>query len=169
VPGVEVRLLDERGAAGRGGRPRRGGRARRQPVPRLLAGRVRRPDADGWFATGDVACSTTTATSTSSTGGRTSCWSAASTSTRARSRTSCSPTPRSPRRPSSGIPHPYTGEAVKALVVRTPGSRLTAEELIAHAASSLARFKCPTAVEFVPELPRGATGKVRKGRLRELA
>jgi long-chain acyl-CoA synthetase len=58
---------------------------------------------------------------------------------------------------------------VKALVVRAPGSRLTAEDLIAHAASSLARFKCPTAVEFVPELPRGATGKVRKGRLRELA
>ncbi len=68
-----------------------------------------------------------------------------------------------------GIAHPYTGEAVKALVVRTPGSRLTAEDLIAHAAASLARFKCPTAVEFVPELPRGATGKVRKGRLRELA
>ena len=43
------------------------------------------------------------------------------------------------------------------------------EDVIAHAASSLARFKCPTAVEFVPELPRGATGKVRKGRLRELA
>jgi long-chain acyl-CoA synthetase len=68
-----------------------------------------------------------------------------------------------------GIPHPYTGEAVKALVVRTPGSRLTAEDVVAHAASSLARFKCPTAVEFVDELPRGATGKVRKGRLRELA
>ena len=27
----------------------------------------------------------------------------------------------------------------------------------------------PSAVEFVAELPRGATGKVRKGRLRELA
>ena len=68
-----------------------------------------------------------------------------------------------------GIAHPYTGEAVKALVVRTPGSRLTAEDVIAHCARSLARFKCPTAVEFVPSLPRGATGKVRKGTLRELS
>ena len=68
-----------------------------------------------------------------------------------------------------GIAHPYTGEAVKALVVRTAGSRLTADDVIAHAARSLARFKCPTSVEFVDELPHGATGKVSKGRLRELS
>jgi long-chain acyl-CoA synthetase len=66
-----------------------------------------------------------------------------------------------------GIPHPYTGQAVKALVVRTPGSRLTADAVIAHAAASLARFKCPTVVEMVDELPHTATGKVSKGRLRE--
>jgi long-chain acyl-CoA synthetase len=66
-----------------------------------------------------------------------------------------------------GIPHPYTGEAVKALVVPAPGAQVTAEDLIAHCARSLARFKCPTAVELVPELPHGATGKVRKGALRE--
>ncbi|HVE98459.1 MAG TPA: AMP-binding protein [Mycobacteriales bacterium] len=67
-----------------------------------------------------------------------------------------------------GIPHPYTGQGVKALVVTAPGARVTAEELIAHCGRSLARFKCPTAVEFVDELPHGATGKVSKGRLREL-
>ncbi|HVF20221.1 MAG TPA: AMP-binding protein [Mycobacteriales bacterium] len=67
-----------------------------------------------------------------------------------------------------GIAHPYTGESVKALVVRRPGARLTADEVIAHCVRSLARFKCPTAVEFVDELPYGATGKVSKGRLREL-
>jgi long-chain acyl-CoA synthetase len=65
-----------------------------------------------------------------------------------------------------GIPHPYTGESVKALVVPTPGSTPSAEEVIAHAAGSLARFKCPTAVEFVAELPYSATGKVSKGKLR---
>jgi len=68
-----------------------------------------------------------------------------------------------------GIPHPYTGEAVKALVVRTEGSHLTAADVIDWAARSLARFKCPTTVEFVSELPHSATGKVSKGRLRELA
>jgi long-chain acyl-CoA synthetase len=66
-----------------------------------------------------------------------------------------------------GVPHPLTGEAVRALVVRVPGSRLTAEDLLAHAARSLARFKCPSVVEFVPDLPRSVTGKVRKGRLRD--
>ncbi len=68
-----------------------------------------------------------------------------------------------------GLPHPYTGESVKAVVVRTPGSSLTADEVISHAARSLARFKCPSVVEFVDELPHTATGKVAKGQLRELS
>jgi long-chain acyl-CoA synthetase len=38
---------------------------------------------------------------------------------------------------------------------------------MAYSARSLARFKCPTEVEFVDELPRSATGKVSKARLRE--
>jgi long-chain acyl-CoA synthetase len=67
-----------------------------------------------------------------------------------------------------GIPHPYTGESVKALVVLRPGARLSADDVIGHAARSLARFKCPTVVELVDELPHTAIGKVAKGRLREL-
>ncbi|HEX8004754.1 MAG TPA: AMP-binding protein [Mycobacteriales bacterium] len=66
-----------------------------------------------------------------------------------------------------GIPHPYTGEAVKALVVVREGAQLSADDVLAHAATMLARFKCPSAVEFVDELPHSATGKVSKGRLRE--
>ena len=68
-----------------------------------------------------------------------------------------------------GIPHPYTGEGVKALVVLREGARLSADDVIAHAARSLARFKCPTAVEFVRDLPLSATGKVSKGQLRDAA
>ena len=68
-----------------------------------------------------------------------------------------------------GIAHPYTGESVKALVVRELGSALSADDVIAHCARSLARFKCPTSVAFVEELPHSATGKVSKGRLRELS
>ncbi|GAC1443175.1 MAG: long-chain fatty acid--CoA ligase [Mycobacteriales bacterium] len=66
-----------------------------------------------------------------------------------------------------GIAHPYTGESVKAMVVLREGARLSAEDVIAHCALSLARFKGPTAVEFLAELPHSATGKVSKGRLRE--
>jgi long-chain acyl-CoA synthetase len=68
-----------------------------------------------------------------------------------------------------GIPHPYTGEAVKALVVVRPGAQLSADDVVAHCALSLARFKCPATVEFVDALPHSATGKVSKGALRESA
>jgi long-chain acyl-CoA synthetase len=65
-----------------------------------------------------------------------------------------------------GVPHPYTGETVKALVVPEPGARVAADDVISHAAGRLARFKCPTTVELVDELPHSLIGKVAKGRLR---
>ncbi|PTA42544.1 AMP-dependent synthetase [Micromonospora sp. RP3T] len=65
-----------------------------------------------------------------------------------------------------GVPHPRTGETVRAYVVRAAGSSVTAAELLAHCARDLARFKCPTAVEFVDALPYSAIGKVRKTELR---
>jgi long-chain acyl-CoA synthetase len=65
-----------------------------------------------------------------------------------------------------GVPHPYTGETVRALVVPTDGASPTPEAIIEFAASRLARFKCPTSVEIVEELPHSATGKVAKGQLR---
>jgi long-chain acyl-CoA synthetase len=68
-----------------------------------------------------------------------------------------------------GIAHPYTGESVKAVIVCRPGVQLTSDEVIAHCTLALAPFKCPTSVEFVAELPRSATGKAAKGRLREAA
>ena len=42
------------------------------------------------------------------------------------------------------------------------GPPVTGEELLAHCERNLARFKCPTAVEFVDALPHSAIGKVRK-------
>jgi long-chain acyl-CoA synthetase len=68
-----------------------------------------------------------------------------------------------------GIPHPYTGETVKALVVPRAEQTLTSDDVIDWAAGRLARFKCPTSVEFVAELPHSLTGKVAKGQLRESA
>jgi long-chain acyl-CoA synthetase len=68
-----------------------------------------------------------------------------------------------------GVPDPKTGETVKALVVRHPGATVGAGELIDFAATRLARFKCPTIVEFVNSLPHSLTGKVSKGQLRAAA
>jgi long-chain acyl-CoA synthetase len=61
-----------------------------------------------------------------------------------------------------GVPHPYSGQAVKALVVPEPGTAPTASEIIAFAGRRLARFKCPTAVEFVAALPGPRTGSAAK-------
>jgi fatty-acyl-CoA synthase len=65
-----------------------------------------------------------------------------------------------------GIPDEKWGELVTALVL-TDGRAVTAEELIAHCRQSLAGYKCPKRVEFVTELPRTATGKLQKFKLRE--
>jgi long-chain acyl-CoA synthetase len=67
-----------------------------------------------------------------------------------------------------GVPDPRTGAAVRAVVVLAPGEKVTADELIEHAAGSLARYKVPTSVHFLPALPHSLTGKVSRARLREL-
>ncbi|HET7482008.1 MAG TPA: long-chain fatty acid--CoA ligase [Actinomycetota bacterium] len=65
-----------------------------------------------------------------------------------------------------GVTHPYTGEAVKAFVVLEDGVTATEQELIAESHSRLARFKAPTSIEIVEELPHLPTGKVLKRALR---
>ncbi len=69
-----------------------------------------------------------------------------------------------------GRPDPRTGEAVVAYVTRADDSVLSPEDLVdavrAHCAARLARFKQPTEVRVVAELPHTVTGKVAKGRLR---
>jgi fatty-acyl-CoA synthase len=66
-----------------------------------------------------------------------------------------------------GVPHEKWGETPKALVVLRPGESLTEEQMIEFCRGELAHFKCPTSVEFIGELPRTATGKLQKFRLRE--
>ena len=67
-----------------------------------------------------------------------------------------------------GVPDARTGAAVRAVVALRPGAQLTFEDLRAHAANSLARYKVPTSVHFLPSLPHSLTGKVSRARLREL-
>jgi long-chain acyl-CoA synthetase len=59
-----------------------------------------------------------------------------------------------------GVPHPYSGEAVKAYVVVAPGMSAEEDDVIQWCADRLARYKCPEKVMFVDELPQGAAGKV---------
>lgn len=67
-----------------------------------------------------------------------------------------------------GIPDEKWGELVTALVVADDsGGEVTAEDVIAFCRRSLAGYKCPKRVDFVAELPRTATGKLQKFKLRE--
>ena len=65
-----------------------------------------------------------------------------------------------------GIPDEKWGELVTALVV-PDGEEVTADELISHCRTSLAGYKCPKRVDFVDGMPRTATGKLQKFKLRQ--
>ncbi|WP_078585144.1 class I adenylate-forming enzyme family protein [Streptomyces anulatus] len=68
-----------------------------------------------------------------------------------------------------GIPHPVLGEEVAAVVRPRTGAGVTAGALREHVGGKLAAFKVPTQVLFTDEpLPRNATGKLLKHRLRAL-
>lgn len=64
-------------------------------------------------------------------------------------------------------PDAYRGETVKAFVVRRPGMKLTAEELIAWSREAMAAYKVPRLVDFVAALPRTASNKLDWRRLQD--
>jgi len=66
-----------------------------------------------------------------------------------------------------GVPDTKFGEAVKAIVVLRAGEEASADDLIEFCRSQLAGYKRPRSVDFLPELPRNASGKVLKKELRE--
>jgi acyl-CoA synthetase (AMP-forming)/AMP-acid ligase II len=65
-----------------------------------------------------------------------------------------------------GVPDPYWGESVHALVVPSDGASLTEEAVIEHCRDVLSSYKKPRSVEFLSELPTNAYGKVLKRELR---
>ena len=60
------------------------------------------------------------------------------------------------------VPDPGLGEDVVAAVVLKPGSKVEEDELRAWAAERLVYFKVPKRIVFVPEIPKGPTGKIRR-------
>jgi acyl-CoA synthetase (AMP-forming)/AMP-acid ligase II len=66
-----------------------------------------------------------------------------------------------------GLAHDRWGEAVTAVVVRTPGATVTEGELVDWARSRLAGFETPKAVLFSDALPETVGGKVLKYKLRQ--
>ncbi|GAA1988962.1 benzoate-CoA ligase family protein [Catenulispora subtropica] len=71
-----------------------------------------------------------------------------------------------------GMPDPDRGQLVTAFVVLradTPQDEATVKELQEFVKARIAPYKYPRAVRFVPALPRTATGKLQRFRLRDLA
>ncbi|NLU70099.1 FadD3 family acyl-CoA ligase [Streptomyces sp. HNM0574] len=65
-----------------------------------------------------------------------------------------------------GVPDGRLGEVGKAFAVRHEGATVTDDDLIAWSRREMANYKVPREVEFLPELPRNAGGKVLKTQLR---
>jgi acyl-CoA synthetase (AMP-forming)/AMP-acid ligase II len=65
-----------------------------------------------------------------------------------------------------GVPDERWGETVKALVVLRAGATATEKDVIEFCRTRMAHFKCPTSVEVRDTLPRTATGKLQKFKLR---
>jgi len=60
------------------------------------------------------------------------------------------------------MPHEKLGEEVAAAVVLREGKNATERELRDFAATRLADFKVPRRVVLLPEIPKGATGKLQR-------
>ena len=65
-----------------------------------------------------------------------------------------------------GVPSERMGEEVLAYVVLQDGKQATADELIAFSRESLANYKTPSFIEFIPALPRNPIGKIDRKILR---
>ncbi|MDQ4490050.1 o-succinylbenzoate--CoA ligase [Sinomonas sp. ASV486] len=65
-----------------------------------------------------------------------------------------------------GVPDDKWGEVPRAIVTLREGTSLTEASVRAHLDGRLARYKIPKSVVFVTEMPRTASGKIRKAELR---
>jgi fatty-acyl-CoA synthase len=66
-----------------------------------------------------------------------------------------------------GMPHAAWGEVGMAYLEIAPGRALSEAEVKAFCRSHLAAYKVPASVTFTDDLPRTATGKIRKHDLRD--
>ena len=66
-----------------------------------------------------------------------------------------------------GVAHPKWTERPLLIIMRKPGSDVSAKDILAYLDGKIATWWMPDAVEFVDEIPHTATGKIQKMVLRE--
>jgi long-chain acyl-CoA synthetase len=65
-----------------------------------------------------------------------------------------------------GMPDPYRGETIKAVISLKPGHQTTADAIKSFARERMAAYKYPRFVEIVDELPKTTSGKIMRRALR---
>lgn len=61
-----------------------------------------------------------------------------------------------------GVPDDILGEVIKAVVVKRNGQDIAQRDIQAHCRKNLAMYKVPKHIEFAHELPKTASGKIRR-------
>jgi long-chain acyl-CoA synthetase len=61
-----------------------------------------------------------------------------------------------------GVPDPYRGETIKAVISVKPGMQVTEQEIKAFARERMAAYKYPRFVEIIDELPKTTSGKIMR-------
>jgi len=59
-----------------------------------------------------------------------------------------------------GVPDPYRGETIKAVVSLKPGHKATADEIKRFARERMAAYKYPRIVDIIDDLPKTTSGKI---------
>ena len=68
-----------------------------------------------------------------------------------------------------GIPDPYRGETIKAVISLKPGQHVTSDEIRAFARERMAAYKYPRVVEIMDDLPKTTSGKIMRRLLQPTA
>lgn len=66
-----------------------------------------------------------------------------------------------------GIADDILGQVIKAVIVTAPGASIDRKQVMRHCKMQLANYKLPKIIEFATEIPRTASGKVRRFMLQE--
>lgn len=61
-----------------------------------------------------------------------------------------------------GVSDDLLGQVIKAVIVKTPASSIDKMQIMRHCKTNLANYKIPKFIEFVEQIPRTASGKVRR-------